>query len=273
MRLDRPVGVLLLLWPTLAALWLAAGGTPPAPLIAVFTAGVLLMRSAGCVVNDLADRRFDGQVARTRNRPLATGAILPWQAFCLFAALCLLALMLLIWLNPLARWLAVPGLLIAVLYPFSKRWTQMPQGLLGVAFSWGIIMAFAAVTETLPAIAWLYFSASLLWIVAYDTLYAMVDRADDLKAGVKSAAILFGRADRLAVGILQGLALAGFALVGVNQGYGALYASALGVMAALLVYQQILIRERDQDRCFAAFRNNVWVGFALFAGMVLETGA
>jgi len=270
MRLDRPVGSLLLLWPTLAALWLAAEGTPPPHLIVVFTLGVCIMRAAGCVINDVADRRFDAQVARTRNRPLATGAISARGALILFAGLCFAALVLLAWLNVATRWLAVAGLAISMLYPFMKRWTHLPQVVLGVAFSWGIVMAFAAVGGGVPAMGWLLFVASLMWIVAYDTLYAMVDREDDLQAGIKSTAILFGAADRLLVGALQAGAWLGFALLGWRQEFGAAYAVGLGLMLALLAYQQVLIRGRKRDRCFRAFRNNTWVGFVLFAAVVAE---
>ena len=270
MRFDRPVGSLLLLWPTLAALWVAAKGVPPVDLIAVFTLGVFIMRAAGCVINDLADRRLDPLVARTRNRPLATGEISVRGALGLFAGLCLAALALLAWLNAVTRWLAVAGLAISVLYPFTKRWTHLPQVVLGAAFSWGIVMAFAAVGGEVPAIGWLFFVASLLWIVAYDTLYAMVDREDDLRAGIKSTAILFGAADRLMVGVLQAGAWFGFALLGWRSGFGAAYGVGLTVMSALFVHQQVLIRQRDRDRCFRAFLNNTWVGFALFAGVVAE---
>ena len=270
MRFDRPVGSLLLLWPTLAALWVAAEGVPPVNLIAVFTLGVFVMRAAGCVINDLADRRLDPLVARTRDRPLATGAISLRGAAGLLAGLCLAALALLAWLNVLTRWLAVAGLAISVLYPFTKRWTHLPQVVLGVAFSWGIVMAYAAVRGEVPAIGWLFFVASLLWIVAYDTLYAMVDREDDLKAGIKSTAILFGAADRLMVGVLQVGAWFGFALLGWRSGFGAAYAVGLTVMGALFVHQQVLIRQRDRDRCFRAFLNNTKVGFALFGAVVAE---
>ena len=270
MRFDRPVGSLLLLWPTLAALWLAAEGVPPVDLIAVFTLGVFIMRAAGCVINDLADRRLDPLVARTRGRPLATGAISVRGASGLFVGLCLAALALLAWLNAITRWLAVAGLAIAMLYPFMKRWTHLPQVVLGVAFSWGIVMAFAAVSGAVAASGWLLFVASLLWIVAYDTLYAMVDREDDLKAGVKSTAILFGTADRLMVGILQLGAWLGFALLGWRSGFGVAYGIGLALMAALFVHQQASIRERDRDRCLKAFLNNTWVGFVLFAAVVVE---
>ena len=270
MRLDRLVGSFLLLWPTLAALWLAAEGTPPTHLIVVFTAGVFIMRAAGCVVNDLADRRFDALVERTSERPLATGALTVRQALGLFAVLSLAALSLLFWLNEPARLLAIVGFGVSVLYPFTKRWTHWPQVVLGIAFSWGILMAFVAVTSGVPSVGWLLFAASLLWIVAYDTLYAMVDRPDDLKAGVKSTAILFGEADRLMVGILQGGALFGFAMVGTHRGFGLVYGSALVVILALFGYQQFLIRRRERIECFRAFLNNIWVGFTLFFAIIIE---
>ena len=269
-RLDRPVGSLLLLWPTLAALWLAADGTPPLRLIVVFTVGVLVMRAAGCVVNDLADRRLDPLVERTRNRPLATGALSVRQALALFAGLCLLALCLLIWLNAASRWMALAGLGIALLYPLTKRWTHFPQAVLGVAFSWGILMAFTAVREAVPTEGWLLFLASFLWIVAYDTLYAMVDREDDLKAGIKSTAIFFGSADRLMVGLLQAAALVGFASVGLLRGFGVPFGLGLAVILGLFIHQQLLIRQRDRLQCFRAFLANTWVGLALLAAVAIE---
>ena len=270
MRLDRPVGSLLLLWPTLAALWLAAGGTPQFHLIVVFTVGVLVMRTAGCVVNDLADRHLDPLVERTKDRPLATRALHVRQAFGLFVGLCLLASTLLIWLNAVTRWMALAGLGVAVLYPFTKRWTHFPQAVLGVAFSWGILMAFTAVRKTVPAEGWLLFLASFLWILAYDTLYAMVDRRDDLSAGIKSTAVLFGSADRLVVGLLQAGALIGFALVGVLRGFGVLFSAGLAAILALFIHQHILIRKREGPQCFRAFLANSWVGLALFVATVLE---
>ena len=270
MRLDRLVGSFLLLWPTLAALWLAAEGTPPTYLVLVFIAGVFIMRAAGCVINDLADRRFDSLVERTWERPLATGALTVRQALGLFAVLSLIALTLLVWLNEPTRWLAVVGFGVSVLYPFTKRWTHLPQVVLGIAFSWGILMAFTAVTGGVPTAGWLLFVASLLWIVAYDTIYAMVDRPYDLKAGVKSTAILFGESDRLMVGLLQGAALFGFAMVGTHSGFGLVYGSALVVILALFGYQQFLIRRPDLVRYFRAFLNNIWVGFTLFFAVIIE---
>lgn len=269
-RFDRPVGTLLLLWPTLAALWIASDGMPTIGLLVVFTLGTVLMRAAGCVVNDIADRRLDGHVARTQARPLAQGRIATRNAVAFFAALALLAAILLIFLNPLTRWLAVAGLAIAVIYPFMKRWTYLPQVILGAAFSWGLVMAFSAVQGQVPAEAWLLFVASLMWIVAYDTMYAMVDRDDDLKIGIKSTAILFGTADRVMIGILQLSVLVALSLLGDQLGYGYAYFLGISVAAVLFAYQQYLIRDRDPSHCFSAFANNVWVGVALFAGCVAE---
>ena len=271
MRLDRPVGTLLLLWPTLAALWLAAEGLPPWHLLFVFTLGTFVMRSAGCVINDFADRDWDLHVQRTAARPLTSGRLSERQAMLLFAGLSLTAACLLLFLNPLARWLALGGFAIAVLYPFLKRWTYLPQVGLGAAFSWGLIMAYASVQDRVPSEAWLLFLASLLWIVAYDTLYAMVDREDDLQVGIKSTAILFGTADRLIVGVLQLSAIITLLLLGQRLNLGGFYYLGLLACITLFGYQQYLIRHRKADACFKAFLNNVWVGFSLFAGVVLDT--
>ena len=270
MRLDRPVGTLLLLWPTLAALWLAAGGFPPALLLGVFIIGTFLMRSAGCVINDIADRKVDPHVERTRNRPFATGEVSLGRAIGLFLVLCLAAASLLIFLNNAARLLAVAGVGVAVLYPFLKRWTHLPQLGLSVAFSWGILMAFAAAAGEVPRAGWVLFAASAAWIVAYDTLYAMTDRADDVEVGVKSTAILFGRFDRLVVGVLQAGALTGFAALGLFFPFGWWYLAGLTAILVLFAYQQVLIREREPAACFKAFLNNTWAGFSLFAAVVLE---
>lgn len=270
MRLDRPIGTLLLLWPTLAALWLAADGVPPADLIVVFALGTLLMRSAGCVINDFADRNWDRQVKRTAGRPLTTGRISTRGALTLFGLLSLLSLALLAFLNTATRALAVAGFAIAVLYPFMKRWTHLPQVVLGAAFSWGLLMAFTAVRGTLPAEAWVLFAASVLWIVAYDTEYAMVDRDDDLRVGIRSTAILFGAADRLAIGLLQTGALLLLAVFGFLSDRGWLFGAALVVMGGLFIYQQALIRDRAREACLRAFLNNAWAGFALFAGVVAD---
>lgn len=270
-RLDRPVGTLLLLWPTLAALWLAADGMPPVNLIVVFTVGTFVMRSAGCVINDYADRGWDRDVQRTENRPLTSGRVSERGALALFAALSLVGAALLVFLNPQARALAVVGFGIAVLYPFMKRWTYLPQVVLGAAFSWGIIMAYAAVLGQVPSTAWLLFVASLLWIVAYDTQYAMVDRDDDLKVGIKSTAILFGSADRFMVGLLQASALFTLWLLGQRLEFGPVFAAGLGAGALVFAYQHYRMRNRSREGCFAAFRSNTWVGFALFTAVVVET--
>lgn len=271
MRIDRPVGVLLLLWPTLAALWMAADGTPPLGLVAVFALGAFLMRAAGCVINDFADRNVDGAVQRTAARPLATGTVSPRAALVLFATLSVLAATLLLFLNELARWLAVAGIVIAATYPFTKRWTHMPQVVLGAAFSWGIVMAFAAVTGEVASSGWLMFVASVLWIVAYDTLYAMVDREDDIRVGIKSTAILFGNADRFMIGVLQASTLITLLLLADKLSYGILFDGSLVAITLLFAYQQRLIVKREPEGCFRAFANNVWVGFALFVGVVLQT--
>lgn len=270
MRLDRPVGTLLLLWPTLAALCMAAGTLPSLMLIVVFTLGTFTMRSAGCVINDYADRNVDGHVKRTAQRPLATGAIPAQHALWLFLGLITFAGLLILFLNRATQLLAVGGLALAVLYPFMKRWTHLPQVVLGAAFSWGIPMAWSAHQANAPAEAWLMFISSLLWIVAYDTEYAMVDRDDDFKIGVKSTAILFGDLDRLMIGILQASALLGFSLLGMALGYKHLYYVGLTLMASLFIYQGWLIRDRQRDACFEAFRNNIWVGMCLLLGVLLE---
>lgn len=264
------MGSLLLLWPTLAALFIAADGLPSVGLILVFTLGTFLMRSAGCVINDFADRKVDGAVQRTQNRPLATGAISEKQALLFFAGLTVLAGTLLIFLNTQTQLLALGGLGVAVIYPFMKRWTQFPQVVLGAAFSWGILMAWTATSGALNQTAGVMFLGSLLWIVAYDTMYAMVDREDDLKVGIKSTAILFGSLDRLMIGILQLGALLAFILVGQQQSFEHVYFVGLAVFSGLAIYQQQLIRKRDKTGCFAAFTNNIWAGFAIFIGTIGE---
>ena len=270
MRFDRPVGTLLLLWPTLAALWIAAAGRPSLALVVIFTLGTIVMRAAGCVINDYADRNLDAHVARTRDRPMARKQITEWEALALFAVLLAIALVLVLFLNDFTQRLAVGGAAIATLYPFMKRWTYLPQIVLGAAFSWGIVMAFAATGAGLGDPAWLMFIASVLWIVSYDTLYAMVDRDDDLRVGIKSTAILFGNADRAMVAALQASTVVTLALLGLRMQFGVAYFLGIAVAAALFVHQQRMIRDRKPAHCFAAFRNNVWVGFALFAGTVSE---
>ena len=269
-RIDRPVGTLLLLWPTLAALWAASGSVPAPLLIAVFALGTFFMRSAGCVVNDLADRDIDGHVARTKDRPLANGELSVKQAQGFLLLLLVLAAATLLFLNNLTRLLSLVGLALAMTYPLFKRWTYLPQVPLGAAFSWGLIMAFAAVQGTVPPQAWLLFIGSLFWIVAYDTVYAMIDREDDLRVGVKSTAILFGNSDRFMVAMLQAMALFIFYLFGQQMDYGLFYKMALCAVAGLFIYQLRIIAEREPKACFEAFRNNQWVGFMLFLGVAFE---
>ena len=270
MRLDRPVGSLLLLWPTLWALWIAGNGTPKASVVAVFIAGVFLMRSAGCVINDYADRKVDGHVERTKNRPLASGRVTATEALILFGLLGLLALFLVFTQNTLTIIMAFAGAVFATVYPFLKRYTNLPQLGLGIAFSWSVPMAFAAETATVPMIAWLVFALNLIWTIAYDTQYAMVDRPDDLKIGIKSTAILFGNYDRLIVGILQALTLAGFWLLGWLEGYGIYYNSSLLLASSMVLWQQWLTRYCEPANCFRAFLNNSWLGGVIFFGLMLQ---
>lgn len=270
MRLDRPIGTLLLLWPTYWALWLAADGLPSLKNFIIFTLGVFLMRAAGCVINDYADRNFDGHVKRTRERPLATGKVSEKEALLLFAVLVGCSFILVLFTNLLTIYLSVGGLLLAAIYPFMKRYTHLPQVVLGAAFGWGIPMAYAAEAGKLTEIAWLLFTANLVWTVAYDTMYAMVDRDDDLKIGVKSTAILFGDADRLIIGCLQALALIILALIGHRVGMGQLYFAGIGAMLLLFIYQQHLIRDRQRDACFKAFLNNNWAGLSVYIGILLH---
>jgi 4-hydroxybenzoate polyprenyltransferase len=272
MRLHRPVGWLLCLWPTLWAVWIAAAGRPAATMVVVFTIGVIVMRSAGCIVNDLADRRYDGSVERTRDRPLVTGAVTPRAARLLALALLAIAALLLVFLNALAVTLSFAGVALAIVYPFMKRYTYLPQVFLGFAFGWGIPMAFAAITGTVPPLAWLVFATNVVWVLVYDTLYAMIDRDDDLRIGVKSTAILFEDNDRIIVGVLQAVLVLGFLLVGQQAGRGMVFTGSVLVAAGLCVYQQVLIFDRSRTGCFAAFNNNNWLGAVIFAGLVLDYG-
>ena len=269
-RFDKPIGTLLLLWPTLWALWIATRGVPSLELLLIFSAGTFLMRSAGCIINDLADRHLDGGVSRTNQRPLVTGAVSVGEARLFFCLLIALAFCLVLLTNTLTVELSVAGFLLAATYPFMKRVTHLPQLVLGLAFSWGIPMAFAAQTGGLPAGLWLLFVANFLWTVIYDTKYAMVDRDDDLVVGIKSTAILFGRADRLVIAVLQVLCLASLWLVGTHFGLGLPYRLSLLVVAALFGYHLYLIRHQDREACFRAFRHNNWVGLTLFAGIALD---
>jgi 4-hydroxybenzoate polyprenyltransferase len=270
MRLDRPIGILLLAWPTLWALWFAGAGVPRLHVLVVFLCGVILMRSAGCVINDYADRGFDQHVARTRARPLAAGRVRAREALWLFVALSLAAFALVLTLNALTIQLSLVGAALAATYPFMKRYTHLPQFYLGMAFGWGIPMAFAAQTGAVPPLAWVLFAANVSWAVAYDTAYAMVDRDDDRKIGVKSTAILFGRADRLMIGLFQTATLGLLVLAGFMSGRGFGYHAGLTVAALLALYQQWLIRHRNREACFRAFLNNNWFGLAVFAGLLTD---
>ncbi len=270
MRTDKPIGALLLLWPTLWALWVATPGLPPLWILAVFVAGVWLMRAAGCVVNDYADRKFDGHVKRTANRPLPSGDVTEKEARTLFVVLILLSFLLVLTLNTMTILLSVAALALAWVYPFMKRYTHLPQVVLGAAFGWSIPMAFAAVSESVPLSCWLMFLANILWAVAYDTQYAMVDRDDDLKIGIKSTAILFGRQDKLIIGILQVAVLGLMVSIGyLNQLNGAFYA-AVAAAGVLFIYQQKLIANREREACFKAFLNNNYVGLVLFLGLAVS---
>ena len=269
-RMHQPIGTLLLLWPTLWALWIAGAGEPDPAVVVVFVAGVFVMRSAGCVINDFADREVDPHVRRTMNRPIASGKVTPREALGVFAALCLVALGLVLTLNRLAVMYSFAAVALAASYPFMKRWTYLPQVHLGVAFGWGIPMAFAALTDAVPALAWLLLTGVVAWAIAYDTMYAMVDREDDLRVGVKSSAILFGGADRFFVGASQVAVLAVLVLAGRQAGLGVFHDAATALSALLFLYQQHLIRDREPAACFKAFLNNNWVGALVFAGVVAD---
>jgi len=269
-RMHQPIGTLLLLWPTLWALWIAGAGEPDPAVVVVFVAGVFVMRSAGCVINDFADRKVDPHVRRTMNRPIASGKVTPREALGVFAALCLVALGLVLTLNRLAVMYSFAAVALAASYPFMKRWTHLPQVHLGVAFGWGIPMAFAALTGAVPMLAWLLLTGVVAWAIAYDTMYAMVDREDDLRVGVKSSAILFGGADRFFVGASQVAVLAVLVLAGRQAGLGVFHDAATALSALLFLYQQHLIRDREPAACFKAFLNNNWVGAVVFAGIVAD---
>ena len=270
MRLHKPIGILLLMWPTAWALWIAGEGYPDLLVVFVFAGGVVLMRSAGCVINDYADRDIDPHVTRTRDRPIAAGKVTPLEALVLCAVLCLAAFGLVLLMNSLTVWLSLAGGFLAATYPFMKRYTHLPQVYLGAAFGWAVPMAFAAQTGGVPKTAWLLFVATVLWATAYDTMYGMVDREDDLKIGVKSTAILFGESDRLIIGVIQVLFLLALVLAGQSAGLGGYYYFGLLLATGLLLYQQYLIRERKPSACFQAFLNNNWVGAAVFGGIVLD---
>jgi 4-hydroxybenzoate polyprenyltransferase len=271
MRLDKPIGILLLLWPTLWALWLANRETPDWRMILIFVVGTILMRSAGCAINDWADRDFDRHVARTRDRPLASGIIKPWEALAIAAVLALVAFtMVATKLNTLAIELCVAAAVIAVVYPFTKRFLSIPQAWLGIAFGLGIPIAFAALLERVPLAGWLIFIANFFWVIAYDTEYAMVDREDDRKLGIKTSAIYFGDRDVLVVMLCYAAFLVIFALVGVFWAYGKYFYLGLLAAAAICVYHYFLIRGRTRDGCFKAFRHNHWIGLVIFIGIFLD---
>jgi 4-hydroxybenzoate polyprenyltransferase len=269
MRLDKPIGTLLLLWPTLWALWLAAGGVPQGKVLLIFVVGTLLMRSAGCAINDYADRDFDPHVARTRDRPLAAGRVKPVEALLLAAVLALIAFALVLMLNRLTILLSVVAAFLAASYPFTKRFLVLPQAYLGIAFGFGIPMAYAAQLGQVPAVAWALLGANILWAIAYDTEYAMVDRDDDRKIGIRTAAILFGRCDVLAVMGFHAAFLAVLAAIGRHLDLDWPYYAGLAAAVVLIGYQYRLIRTREPARCFRAFLNNNWVGAAVFAGIAL----
>ncbi len=269
-RIDRPIGTYLLLWPTLWALWLAAEGVPGLYVLFVFVLGTFLTRAAGCAINDFADRGIDAHVQRTSGRPLATGAIRAWEAPVLAAVLLLIAFALVLTLNRLTVYLAFGAAILAAIYPFSKRFTHLPQVFLGAAFSWAVPMAFAAQTGSVPPIAWLVFTVNLLWTVMYDTIYAMADKPEDLRIGVKSTAILFGDYDRHMVGVLQMLTAIGLAMIGLRFELGGFYFTGVLVAVALFGYQQFIMHDRVPAHCFRAFLNNAWVGLAVLLGIVLD---
>jgi len=271
-RLDKPIGTLLLLWPTLSALWIAAGGRPTLHHLLVFGMGTLLMRSAGCAMNDWADRAFDPHVKRTAARPLAAREIPDWEALAVAAALAFFAFLFVLTTNGTAILLSLPAVVIAAVYPFFKRFFALPQAFLGLAFSFGIPMAFAAVHDAVAPLAWWLLGLNLFWVVAYDTEYAMVDRDDDLRLGLRTSAIAFGRLDVAAVMLCYAVYLGGMVAIGTVQQMGVLYyAGLLGALGCAL-YHYGLIRGRDRDRCFKAFLHNHWLGFAVFAGIALDYG-
>lgn len=267
-RLDRPIGIYLLLWPMLWGLWIASEGRPSLLVLFVFTAGVVLMRSAGCVINDFADRKIDPHVQRTRQRPIAAGRVKPGEAIFVFVVLCLMAFGLVLLMNRFTVYLSVGGVLLAAIYPFMKRYTHLPQVVLGMAFAWSIPMAFAAQTGGVPRIAWLVYVITVLWAVIYDTMYAMADRQEDLKIGVKSTAILFGDADRVILAVLQVMMFTGLLLLGQKLAMNIPYYIFVGFAAIFAGYQQYLIRDREPARCFSAFLNNSWLGFMVYCGIM-----
>lgn len=270
MRLDKPIGILLLLWPTLSALWIAAEGLPDITVLVVFILGVILMRSAGCAINDFADREIDGSVWRTQNRPLATGELTARQAIYVFIGMALVAFILVSMLNTLTIWLSLGGVFLAATYPFMKRYTYFPQIYLGMAFGCAIPMAYAAQTNSVPVMAWLLFLANIIWTTMYDTFYAMADREDDLLAGVKSTAVLFGDDDLIIQGMMQVAYIFVMVLIGVQLEMSFIFYLGLCVAGGLFAYQQFLAKDRQPQRCLQAFLNNNWVGLAIFLSLVIH---
>jgi 4-hydroxybenzoate polyprenyltransferase len=270
MRMHRPIGIWLLLWPTLWAIWIASAGRPDPKVFLILVLGTIVVRAAGCVINDFVDRKIDPKVARTADRPLATGEVAPVEALILFGALMVIALGLVLSLNRLTLMFAFAGAFLTVVYPFTKRFLSTPQFVLGIAFSWGVPMAFAATAGDVPRVGWLLFLATVIWVVAYDTQYAMTDRPDDIKIGVRSTAILFGDLDRVFVAGLQALFLASLVLVGHSAAMGPWYYGGLAVASLFCLYQGYLIKERDIIQSFRAFLNNAWLGGAIFAGILLD---
>ncbi len=270
MRLDKPIGILLLLWPTLWALWIAARGLPDWITLLIFVTGVVLMRSAGCVMNDIVDRKFDAKVERTKNRPLATGEVSAKEAYLLVAGLALAAFSLVLMFNQKTIFLSFAALFLAFTYPFTKRFLAIPQAYLGVAFGFGIPMAFAAVNDNIPLLAWVLLATNVLWAIAYDTEYAMVDREDDLKIGIKSSAITFGKYDVVAVMTCYAIMLGLLAYVGKLMEFGKCYYSGLATALLLAFWQYVLIKSRDKSHCFKAFLHNNWIGLVIFMGLVAE---
>ena len=269
-RLDKPIGILLLLWPTLIALWIAAKGWPDPLVLFVFVTGVILMRSAGCAVNDYADRHIDGKVERTRQRPLASGKVTEKESLLVFASLSLMAFILVLFMNKLTIWMSFGGILLAASYPFMKRYHYFPQVHLGAAFGWSAPMAYTAQANEITAVTWLIFLATILWATAYDTMYAMVDYDDDIKIGVKSTAVLFGNQDKLIIGIIQIMLIFDLLLIGHRTELGGFYYLSVAIASLFAIYQQYLIKDRKRELCFQAFLNNNWFGMVLFIGVFLD---
>jgi len=269
-RLNRPIGIYLVLWPALWGLWLAADGVPPWDILGIFILGAIIMRSAGCVINDYADRHFEGHVSRTCTRPLATGQLSEKQALGFFVILALLGLSLVLWLNALTIWMSLGAVALAILYPFMKRYTYWPQAFLGAAFAWAVPMAFTAVQNQLPWQSWLVFAITMVWALIYDTAYAMADKADDVKLGIKSTAILFGEQAQWIIGFFQLLMFSGFVWMGQLFGLGGYYYFSLMIVLGLFGYHQRLLSHKDPSLAFQAFLNNHWVGLVVLLGIVVD---